>query len=450
MGIVSVSKRLALVVLAALLGGGVAWLGIRWWSRAAEVELADLPSPPPGRWHVLPRGGAISEREDEIARLLSLPYVAGRHEAESRVGVVVHDTTRTSDGLNLYVSGHEPEALLIDMDGRLLHRWRLSFQEAFGGAKPSFYTGYWRRAHLLPDGALLAIFQAGGMVKLDFDSNLLWVVDEGFYNDLEVTDHGTILAIGKAARVVPAINPDEPVLEDFIVELSPDGRIIGRLSLLQSIVDSRFAELLQPMADQGDIFHTNTVEWLDGRLASVSSLYSRENLLVSFREVDIVGIIDPRREELLWAARGPWDAQHQPTLLDDGSVLIFDNRGADGLARVVEFDVPRGEIAWEYAGPADAPLTSNEAGSCQRLPNGNTLITESERGRAIEVTRDGEVVWEFLSPHRAGPQQNLVATLFDVVRLPRREAPFLTDRGSGKKGKKGDGKKGGKKGGEKG
>ena len=41
-------------------------------------------------------------------------------------------------------------------------------------------------------------------------------------------------------------------------------------------------------------------------------------------------------------------------------------------------------------------------GSAQRLPNGNTLACEAERGRAIEVTPDGEIVWEFLNPERRG------------------------------------------------
>jgi hypothetical protein len=54
----------------------------------------------------------------------------------------------------------------------------------------------------------------------------------------------------------------------------------------------------------------------------------------------------------------------------------------------------------------------------RRLPNGNTLIVESQAGRAIEVTPDQEIVWEFVHPHRAGPQDELIAQLFDVVRLP--------------------------------
>ena len=34
----------------------------------------------------------------------------------------------------------------------------------------------------------------------------------------------------------------------------------------------------------------------------------------------------------------------------------------------------------------------------QRLPNGNTLITESDRGYVFEVTPEQETVWRFANP----------------------------------------------------
>ena len=37
----------------------------------------------------------------------------------------------------------------------------------------------------------------------------------------------------------------------------------------------------------------------------------------------------------------------------------------------------------------------------QRLPNGNTLITEGSDGRVFEVTPDHKIVWEFVSPYKA-------------------------------------------------
>ncbi|MET7972912.1 hypothetical protein ABZW44_07445 [Streptomyces mirabilis] len=37
--------------------------------------------------------------------------------------------------------------------------------------------------------------------------------------------------------------------------------------------------------------------------------------------------------------------------------------------------------------------------SAQRLPNGNTFITEGSFGRLFEVAPDGDVVWEYVVPH---------------------------------------------------
>jgi hypothetical protein len=38
-------------------------------------------------------------------------------------------------------------------------------------------------------------------------------------------------------------------------------------------------------------------------------------------------------------------------------------------------------------------------GAAERLPNGNTHITESATGRLFEVTPGGDVVWEYVIPY---------------------------------------------------
>jgi hypothetical protein len=76
-------------------------------------------------------------------------------------------------------------------------------------------------------------------------------------------------------------------------------------------------------------------------------------------------------------------------------------------SRVLEFNPITKDIVWEYApnlkSAADQKsgfdLFSTNVSSAQRLPNGNTLIVEGTRGRVIEVTRDLEVVWEYISPY---------------------------------------------------
>ena len=45
------------------------------------------------------------------------------------------------------------------------------------------------------------------------------------------------------------------------------------------------------------------------------------------------------------------------------------------------------------------------------------MITETDNGRALEVTADGKIVWEYLNPERTGKEGELIASLFDVIRL---------------------------------
>ena len=39
------------------------------------------------------------------------------------------------------------------------------------------------------------------------------------------------------------------------------------------------------------------------------------------------------------------------------------------------------------------------------MPNGNVLIAVSREGRALEVTRDGDVVWEYYGPLRSDDER---------------------------------------------
>ena len=86
--------------------------------------------------------------------------------------------------------------------------------------------------------------------------------------------------------------------------------------------------------------------------------------------------------------------QHHPTLLQNGHILLFDN--GQSASQIIELDPLTSEVVWRYA-PLDG-FYSEMRGSVQRLPNGNTLVTESDPGVVFEVTPGGETVWRYLNP----------------------------------------------------
>jgi len=141
------------------------------------------------------------------------------------------------------------------------------------------------------------------------------------------------------------------------------------------------------------------------------------NLLLSMCHLDSIAVVDLDQRRVLWSMDG-FVLQHDPRLTPDGELMVFDNAWKPGRSSVTVLDPATRETVWRYEGSADQPFYSRTCGTADRLPNGNTLITESDSGRAFEVTPESEIVWEFFNPHRAGDDGEYIATLFDLVRLP--------------------------------
>jgi hypothetical protein len=312
------------------------------------------------------------------------------------------------------------------MDGTVLHRWRQPFERAFPDRRPTNDCAFFRRAHLLADGGLVVLYQGGGLARLDRASRLLWRAGAVPYNDLWVASDGErILTLHKQAVARPELGRPGAVLEDFVLALDGGGRELWRASLLEAFARSPYRDLVSPLGSTPDLFHSNTIEVLAGAGTAAGGAFAAGNLLVSLREIDTLAILDPQARTVLWARRGPpWAKQHEPSLLPTGRLLLFDNQGGEGGgSRALELDPGSGAVAVRWP-PAGVRFRSRQAGAAAQLPNGDLLVVESERGAAFEVDAAGRIVWEFRSPHRAGARGELVATLFDLVRLPA-ATPFL-------------------------
>lgn len=350
-----------------------------------------------------------------IAQLEAIGYLDGVESAPIQTGVTIH-TDEAWAGLNLYASGHAPEAVLMDMDGNTVHTWRKPFAEVWPTDRTDVHEHHWwRRVHLLPGGELLAIFESKGIIKLDRDSNLIWSHRGREHHDLEVLDDGSIVTLTRQPRAMAKGHR----ADDHVAWLSPDGELLREISILSAVERSR-PDLVELFPDTPDVLHTNSIRVLKGGLANPA--FARGNVLMSFRTISAVAVLDPNTETIVWAHRGAFEEQHDPRPIDARTLLLFDNHPSTRKSRAVEVDIVTGEEVWAFGGTPDSAFYSGTCGAIQRLPNGHTVVTASDTGRAFEVTRDGRIVWEFISPHRADSDPSLVATLMEVERLPKKLA----------------------------
>jgi hypothetical protein len=106
--------------------------------------------------------------------------------------------------------------------------------------------------------------------------------------------------------------------------------------------------------------------------------------------------------DVLWKwGRDIISHQHDATMTPEGNILVFDNGTHHPVtphSRVVEIDPRTDRIVWQYLPKVVFGFFSGHIGGCERLANGNTFICEGQSGRIFEVTKSGDVCWEWINP----------------------------------------------------
>ena len=310
------------------------------------------------------------------------------------------------------VSGHDSR--LIDMEGRVCHSWHsdegigyacllpngnLLLRTGPAAEEVSFLSRPERE--LLPIGGRTV---AGAILELDWDSNVVWEYRYPLlHHDFERLPNGNTLVL------TWELMPDEltrqvkgglesghggaGMLGDTVREVTPAGEVVYEWNSWEylNVEDDRIC------------FLEGRAEWTHQNTLNVTP---EGDLVVSFRQTDTVGIVDRATGKFRWKwGRGNISHQHNPTMLDNGRVLIFDNgphKSGFTHSRVIEVDPATNTIAWEYRGDPPISFYSYHISGAERQPNGNTLICEGAPGRIFEVTPGKQIVWEYINPFMAG------------------------------------------------
>ncbi len=371
-------------------------------------------------------GVPTADELDHIKQLQALGYIGATATDSKKAGVTKIELDLVNPGFRLFNSSHGPVAHLIDVHGKVLHTWSAKPWEV----GPEFNRAYkangesFRKVRLLEKGSLLGIYDGIGLVKLDKDSKVVWSVQNRAHHDLDIAENGDIYVLRHYTRMIPRVNENELVVDDMIAILDSNGREKDAISILEAFENSeRYSHLWEEHHKRdADVIHPNAVRILDGSMGDSLPAFKKGNLLISIAYMKAVIVLDPEKREVVWGHVGPYEIQHDSRILDNENLLVFDNRGIWPDSRVLELKVPSMEVAWSFVGSESNPFSSGSCGTSQRLPNGNTLIAETEGGRAIEVTAAGDIVWEFYNPHRKSEDE--ISWIFEMYWLPENTERF--------------------------
>ena len=317
--------------------------------------------------------------------------------------VTFHNREKAFKGYTFFAPFWEQSrAYLIDMEGRFVNYWQMpgrcgeiSFLLENGNLLyPSRVTR--------KDSPLFPGFCGCDLLEVDWDGKTIWSCkDDLQHHTIQRLKSGNTMLLqilDTPKEIMAKVQGGKPNSEDDghmwscgLKEVDLQGKTVWQWKAYEHMDPEIFK--ICPLEHRSEWTHGNSIEELDNG-----------DIMTCFRYPSMVVIIDKKTGDIKWQwGAGEIFHPHNPTQLANGNILVFDNgvHRTDSYmdySRCVEVNPKTHQIEWEYKGSPATEFYSSVSASCQRLPNGNTMICEATKGRIFEVTKEGELVWEYMVP----------------------------------------------------
>jgi hypothetical protein len=313
-------------------------------------------------------------------------------------GVTCHEQGATQPGYVLFGPAGGRECLLLGERGDIVHQWRLPGK--IGNYGQLLSNGNLLVSTKLAGGPKLA---AGGgrLLELDPQGGIVWEHTDFFqHHDFNRTPNGNVLYLAweltpsKEAERVKGGKPDSDhehggIYEDVLREVDCEGKVVWEWRMKDRFPYDKYP--LRPTSNRHEFAHANTCH-----------VQADGNILVSFRQIDLVILVNRQTKEIDWEMTDrSWGGQHDCQRLDNGNIIMFANGSEQPNSehsRILEIDPSSKKIVWQYKGQPAVTFSSPRVSGVHRMANGNTFICEGQHGRLFEVTQAGHIVWEYVSP----------------------------------------------------
>lgn len=329
---------------------------------------------------------------------------------------------------------------LIDMRGEIVHTWNV-----LDGVQLPKMT---QEGNLVYSTRDRQFVKRAGIRKLDATANVLWYFQCWADHDFSLLENGNLLVHYIEDIDEPTIGPGK-IRCPRIVEVNDAKEILWEWRAEDHLAElTELAGIQFPLDREGwrlfDWAHNNTCRVIGENDAALDDTrFSPGNILISYCNLNTIAVIDKESADIVWAwGPGELDGQHNPRMMLNGHIMIFDNGTERGYSRVLELDPLTGKIVWEYNDRgAEQRFYSAFLSSAQPLPNDNVLVCQSvwKRNdpvglwyrvfakvlghepmstRLFEVNRQGKIVWECLvTAHGRGMQGAYQATRYSASEL---------------------------------
>jgi hypothetical protein len=247
---------------------------------------------------------------------------------------------------------------------------------------------------VLDDGTIAWWRDNHGYIVHDLNGSILGEIDTVLgptdLHELQQTPNGNYLLISSKVREHIDLSeygygPDEEVLDYIVEEVNPQGQLVWSWDTADHIGLNETGRWWPKLITEvpRDIVHMNAVEPV-----------GENAVLVSLRHTDAVYKIDKSTGEILWKLGGTWTTkslnavndpqgsyplggQHDPRLMPDGTITVYDNRTAlPSPPRAVRYEIDEAKRTATLVEQVTDPFITSSfcCGSARRSEDGSWLV----------------------------------------------------------------------------
>ncbi len=315
-------------------------------------------------------------------------------------------------------------------NGEELYQWQLP--ASLGPIKP-----HWRVHHplLLEDKSVVSfITNRSPLFRLDSASNVMWRQDSlSFHHAVNRAADGSLWActmrwerggrhIGYRGRYRMG-GRTVHFLDNSIARIDAQtGHIIELHSMLEVLKANGLDHLILRSGDPQDPLHLNDVE----PALHASVFFERDDLFLSFRNLQCVLQFRPSTGEVIRVIDGPLASQHDVDILDDSTLVIFNNNVQEnnGIhinkgdkypvskdevelahyhSEMTQYDLGTGTFTPLLADlMAEGGIMTTSEGLQEVLPGGRWFLEEQNSGELWVVGPEGVLYHDVHASHHDG------------------------------------------------
>ncbi|MEM8667916.1 MAG: arylsulfotransferase family protein [Planctomycetota bacterium] len=331
-------------------------------------------------------------------RLAPLVFLDGEKAASGLR--VIYGSFDFEDGLN--------GAVLLDEDGEIIHTWivnELNLPWVNREDDEKFPHGFL----VEPDGSIVFAFDKGVSIqRFDWWSRRIWAAEIPIDHAINRGAPGVIWALQE--RLVWEMDLQTGELRNCfnLSSLIDENPEIDPLGLRQYELRTSWT-----WGSGSGYWHVNDAEPLPAELAEAFPQFDVGDLLMSFRNINLIFVCSPVTGEIKWWRVGNWRRQHDPDWQPNGMISVFNNNMHRDVSSILEID-PNTYVCRPLFNGAEEGFYTWIRGKHSVLDNGNITMTSPQQGRAFEVNQKGEVVFEFVNRY----DQEHTMLVSEIIQLP--------------------------------